>query len=80
MPWSGDRSVGVPRTLRLLEAVHKRWGKLPWSQVIAPAIRLAEEGFTISPLLNGGLTQEQHHKQEEDQKWLLSNSVTTGHQ
>jgi gamma-glutamyltranspeptidase / glutathione hydrolase len=45
----GGRSVGVPGTLRLLEVAHKRWGKLPWSQVIAPATRLAEEGFAISP-------------------------------
>ncbi|MGO4387867.1 gamma-glutamyltransferase [Microvirga sp. 2YAF29] len=54
----GGRSVGVPGTVRLLETAHKRWGKLPWPQVIAPAIRLAEDGFTISPRLNGLLTQE----------------------
>lgn len=54
----GGKSVGVPGTLRLLETAHKRWGKLPWSQVIAPAIRIAEEGFTISPRLNGLLGQE----------------------
>ncbi|WP_457090843.1 gamma-glutamyltransferase [Microvirga sp. P5_D2] len=54
----GGRSVGVPGTLRLLETAHKRWGKLPWPQVIAPALRLADEGFTISPRLNGLLTQE----------------------
>ncbi len=54
----GGRSVGVPGTLRLLEAAHKRWGKLPWAQVIAPAIRIAEEGFTISPRLNGLLSRE----------------------
>ncbi|MET0532378.1 MAG: gamma-glutamyltransferase [Microvirga sp.] len=54
----GGRSVGVPGTVRLLETAHKRWGKLPWPQVIAPALRLADEGFTISPRLNGLLTQE----------------------
>lgn len=54
----GGRSVGVPGTLRLLETAHKRWGKLPWPQVIAPAIRVAEEGFPISPRLNGLLSQE----------------------
>jgi gamma-glutamyltranspeptidase/glutathione hydrolase len=54
----GGRSVGVPGTLRLLEAAHKNWGKLPWKDVIAPAIRLAENGFAISPRLNGLLTQE----------------------
>jgi gamma-glutamyltranspeptidase / glutathione hydrolase len=56
----GGRSVGIPGTLRLLEAAHKRWGKLPWPQVVAPAIRLAAEGFAISPLLHSGLTQEKH--------------------
>jgi len=56
----GGRSVGVPGTIRLLEDAHKRWGKLPWRQVFQPAIRLAEEGFAVSPRLNGLLTQEKH--------------------
>ena len=54
----GGRSVGVPGTLRLLETAHRNWGKLSWPQVIEPAARLAEDGFTISPRLNGLLTQE----------------------
>lgn len=54
----GGLSVGVPGTVRLLETAHKRWGKLPWNQVIEPAAALAEAGFTISPRLNGLLTQE----------------------
>jgi gamma-glutamyltranspeptidase/glutathione hydrolase len=54
----GGRSVGIPGTLRLLETAHKRWGKLPWADVIAPALKLAEDGFTISPRLNGLLGQE----------------------
>lgn len=54
----GGRSVGVPGTVRLLETAHKNWGKLPWKDVIEPAARLAENGFTISPRLNGLLTQE----------------------
>lgn len=56
----GGRSVGVPGTLRLLESAHRNWGKLPWPQVIEPAARLAEEGFAISPRLNGLLTQEKY--------------------
>ncbi|KPH75049.1 gamma-glutamyltransferase [Bosea vaviloviae] len=56
----GGRSVGVPGTLKLLEEAHKRWGRLPWAQVIAPAIRLAEEGFPISPRLNGLLSGERN--------------------
>ena len=56
----GGRSVGVPGTLKLLEAAHKRWGKLPWAQVIEPAAKLAEDGFSVSPRLNGLLSQEEH--------------------
>lgn len=54
----GGRSVGVPGTARLLEAAHKKWGKLPWERLFEPAIRLAEEGFTVSPRLNGLLGRE----------------------
>ncbi len=55
----GGRSVGVPGTVKALEEAHRRWGKLPWADVIAPAVKLAEEGFAISPRLNGLLQQEQ---------------------
>jgi gamma-glutamyltranspeptidase/glutathione hydrolase len=54
----GGRSVGVPGTVRLLEAAHGKWGKLPWARVFEPAIRLAEEGFAVSPRLSGLLGQE----------------------
>ncbi|RDJ20586.1 gamma-glutamyltransferase [Bosea caraganae] len=56
----GGRSVGVPGTLKLLEAAHQRWGKLPWPELLAPAIKLAEDGFTISPRLNGLLGLEKN--------------------
>lgn len=54
----GGRSVGVPGTVKLLEDAHKRWGKLPWAQVLAPAIKLAEDGFPVSPRLNGLLSRD----------------------
>ncbi|WP_293798560.1 gamma-glutamyltransferase [uncultured Bosea sp.] len=54
----GGRSVGLPGTLKLLEEAHRRWGKLPWADVVAPALKLAEEGFAISPRLNGLLAGE----------------------
>lgn len=54
----GGLSVGVPGTVKLLEEAHRRWGRLAWAAVIAPAIALAEEGFAISPRLNGLLARE----------------------
>lgn len=56
----GGRSVGVPGTLKLLEEAHRRWGRLPWAQILAPAIRLSEDGFAISPRLNGLLSGEKN--------------------
>jgi gamma-glutamyltranspeptidase/glutathione hydrolase len=47
----GGRSVGVPGVLRLLALAHVQHGRLPWARLFEPAIRLAEEGFVISPRL-----------------------------
>src|SRR5712664_3187438 len=46
------KSVGVPGLLRLFELAHRVHGKLPWAKLFEPAIRLAQEGFPISPRLN----------------------------
>ncbi|MCU4182637.1 gamma-glutamyltransferase [Bosea sp. BH3] len=54
----GGRSVGVPGTLKLLEEAHRRWGKLPWPDLVQPALKLSEEGFAVSPRLNGLLAGE----------------------
>lgn len=47
----GGRSVGTPGTPRLLEAAHRRWGRANWAGLFDDGIRLAEEGFTVSPRL-----------------------------
>jgi len=48
----GGRSVGTPGVLRALELAHAQHGKLPWAELFAPAIRLATEGFALSPRLH----------------------------
>ena len=53
----GGLSVGIPGNVRLAEIAHKRWGKLPWPDLFAPAIRIADEGFEVSPVLNNWLTR-----------------------
>ena len=60
----GGRSVGVPGTVRMLEAAHKAHGRLPWAQLIQPAIQLAEQGFAVSPRLNTLLLHEPHLKKD----------------
>ena len=48
MPLDGVHSVGVPGAVRVYEAVWRRHGSLPWADLWAPAIRLAEEGVAIT--------------------------------
>ena len=45
----GGKSVGVPGTLKALYKAHQQHGKLPWSELFAPTIELAEKGFEVSP-------------------------------
>ncbi len=49
------RAVGTPGAIALLAFAHARHGRLPWADLFAPAIRLAEDGFPVAPRLNGVL-------------------------
>lgn len=45
---TGGLAVGVPGVAAGLYELHKKYGKLKWSQVVEPAIRLAADGFEVS--------------------------------
>jgi gamma-glutamyltranspeptidase/glutathione hydrolase len=60
----GGRSVGVPGVLRMLELAHARHGRLPWHELFAAAIRIAEDGFPLSPKLHEALERERLFKSE----------------
>jgi gamma-glutamyltranspeptidase/glutathione hydrolase len=47
----GGLSVGTPGTPALLEEAHRRWGRSPWPGLFSDGIRLADEGFLVSPRL-----------------------------
>ncbi len=44
---------GVPGTVRGFALAHKKFGKLPWKDLVMPAVQLAEAGFPV----NGPLAQ-----------------------
>ncbi len=49
--WQSGKAVGVPGAIAMYKQAHDEHGRLPWSEVLAPAIRLATEGFEVSPRL-----------------------------
>jgi gamma-glutamyltranspeptidase/glutathione hydrolase len=51
----GGKSVGVPGNLRMMALAHREHGKLPWAALFQPAIKLARDGFKITPRLHNSL-------------------------
>lgn len=45
---NGYLAVATPGTVAGMYEVHRRYGKLPWKEVLKPAIALAGDGFTLS--------------------------------
>jgi len=54
----GYRSMAVPGTVAGLELALKTYGTMKLADVMAPAIRLAEDGFPVSEKLARGLERE----------------------
>ncbi|HZU24208.1 MAG TPA: gamma-glutamyltransferase [Bryobacteraceae bacterium] len=45
---AGWRASGVPGTVRGLELAHRRFGRMPWRDLVQPAVDLARDGFPLS--------------------------------
>ncbi|WP_374944641.1 gamma-glutamyltransferase family protein [Sphingomonas sp.] len=57
----GGRSVGVPGALRGMALAHRQSGRLPWARLFVPAIRLARDGFQLTPRLIDGMAAYGRH-------------------
>ena len=44
----GAKAAGVPGTVLGMWEAHRRFGKLPWSELITPAVGYAREGFKVA--------------------------------
>jgi gamma-glutamyltranspeptidase/glutathione hydrolase len=60
----GGQSVGVPGLPALIEMAYRNHGRLPWPRLFAPAMRLAVEGFPLSPRLHKLLQEDRFLRDE----------------
>lgn len=63
----GYRATTVPSTPAVLAYALERYGTVPWSRALEPAIRLAEEGYPVTPLQNR-LTRR-------ERRWLAASTA-----
>jgi gamma-glutamyltranspeptidase/glutathione hydrolase len=49
---ASGRSTGAPSLYAMLKLAHDRSGRLPWASLFEPAIKLAEDGFIVSPRMS----------------------------
>lgn len=64
----GYQASGVPGTVKGLWMAHQRFGTMPWSELLEPAIHYAEQGFLVSKSLEN--TAKWY------QKWIANKSET----
>ncbi|KAI0380334.1 gamma-glutamyltranspeptidase [Hypomontagnella monticulosa] len=67
----GGLASGVPGELRGLEYIHKNYGKLPWAKVMAPAIKVAREGFEVTQDLVNQMNSSPNTFLTEDPAWAI---------
>lgn len=51
----GHKVSGTPGTVAGMALAHKKYGKLPWRDLVMPAVRLARDGFPVDRALASSL-------------------------
>jgi gamma-glutamyltranspeptidase / glutathione hydrolase len=69
----GYKAIAVPGTIAGLAFAHKRYGKLPWRDLVEPARKLAAEGFTVSQYVARSLATKQtvERMQKFPESWRI---------
>ena len=60
----GGRAVGVPGLPALLDLIYRNHGRTLWPRLFAPALRLAVEGFPLSPRLHKLLVEDRYLRED----------------
>ncbi|MCC5660446.1 gamma-glutamyltransferase [Nostoc sp. XA010] len=61
---NGYLAVGTPGTVAGLYELHRRYGKLPWQEVMKPAIALAKDGFILGDVATWRSLQTNQSRKE----------------
>ena len=64
---ASGRSIGVPGIVALLQTAHAEHGKTGWRELFDPAVRLADDGFEISPRLAAAIADAAPHLKADPQ-------------
>jgi len=68
----GYRAIAVPGTVAGLALAHKRYGKLPWRELVEPARKLAADGFVVSQYLERSLKAEDAQRMKQfPESWRI---------
>ncbi|MCH8206882.1 MAG: gamma-glutamyltransferase [Chloroflexi bacterium] len=76
----GYLSVTVPGTLMALHEVASRFATMPWKELLAPAIELAETGFTVQDELATSWVREGMLGYANTEDILMAGVAAGGHQ
>ncbi len=67
----GWRSSGVPGSVSGFSAAHKKFGTKPWADLLAPAIKLARDGFVVSEPVAESLKSAEQLRQDPESKRIF---------
>src|SRR5687768_4647370 len=65
MPQAGIHSVTVPGAVAAWTRLSERFGRMPWDEVLAPAIQIADEGFPVPEITAAEWKSSEAHLRAE---------------
>ena len=72
----GLKSIAIPGELKAYHALHSKYGSLPWSVLVEPSIKLAQEGFAVGSHLAAAIASKWPLINDTDLKAILTDPKT----